>query len=59
MRTIVVYVTTGYVGSKNEDEFEVEDDATEEEISEMAEEYISQLSESGWYEKEEKETNER
>lgn len=34
MRTIKGYVSTGYVGSKREFTFEVEDDATVEEIEE-------------------------
>lgn len=50
MRKIIVYATTSIVGAKREDSFEVEDDATEEEINEIAEEYINELIETGWYE---------
>jgi len=52
MRTIIVYATTNYVGCKSEDEFEVEDDATDEEINETAQVMIAEMCESGWYEKE-------
>ena len=40
MRTITGYVSTGYVGSKREFTFEVEDDATEEQIQEAFEEEL-------------------
>ena len=52
MRTIIVYATTGYVNSGKQEEFEIEDDATDEEINDIAEEYIQEMIESGWYEKE-------
>ncbi len=53
MRTIFVYATTGYINSGKEESFEVEDNATDDEISDIAQEYIDEMIESGWYEKEE------
>ena len=38
MKKITVYIETACVGSRCEDEFEVDDDATEEEIEETAKE---------------------
>jgi len=40
MRRIKVVLSIGYVGCELEEEFEVEDNATEEEIAEMAQELI-------------------
>lgn len=54
MRTIVAWITTGIVGGEKSTEFEVEDNATDEEIDEMAEEAIYEMAESGWFEKEAK-----
>ncbi len=50
MKKIKVSVSTGYTGSKREDEFEIEDDATEEEINEVALEVMFQLIDFGWME---------
>jgi len=36
MKTIEVYVSTGYVGAEKTKTFEIEDDATDEEIEGMA-----------------------
>lgn len=54
MKTIVVSISTGYVGSRKECEFEVEDDATEEQINEMALEAMWDMLDYSWYEKDEK-----
>lgn len=51
MKTIVVRVSTGYVGSDREDEFQVEDDATEEEIHKIALEVREELCDWSWNEK--------
>ena len=56
MRKIKVYATTNYVGCKSEDTFEVSDDATDNEINEMAQEYIEEMIDTGWYEVDENET---
>jgi len=50
MKKIKVYVDSGYVGCKNENVIEVEDDATEEEIEELAGEAIYEMIDIGWYE---------
>ena len=52
MKVIVVSVSTGYVGAKREIEFSVEDDATEEEIEEMAKEAMFSLIDWNFWEKE-------
>ena len=53
MRTITVYVTTGYAGAENTETFEVPDDMSDEEISEIAQEYIQEMTDSGWYDSDE------
>lgn len=50
MRKIRVYVSTNKVGSECYDEFEVEDDCAEEEINELAEEYILDMINTYWKE---------
>lgn len=48
MRKIIVSVSTNRVGSKTEDEFEVEDDATDEEISKIAYDVMIEMIEYNW-----------
>jgi len=50
MRKFKVFATTNYVGCKAEDEFEVEDDATEQEIEDTARVMIAEMLDTGWYE---------
>lgn len=50
MKTIKVWVGTGYVGSLVKDTIEVEDDATEEEIDEMYQQWIWNVINAGWSE---------
>ena len=51
MKTIIVSVSTGYVGSKKEIEFEVGDEATEDEINEIALETMLEMIDWSWWEK--------
>ncbi len=48
MKTIQVYVGTGMEGSRITDTFEVEDDATEEQIEEDAKEVMFNMISWGW-----------
>lgn len=50
MKKIRVYVATNKVGSESYDEFEIEDDATEEEIDKEVEDYIWNMIDSYWEE---------
>ncbi len=50
MKTIKVFVSTGYVGSERSDTFEVEDNATKEEISKIALEVMYEMIDFGWQE---------
>ena len=50
MRTIEGYVETGKVGSRCVFEFEVEDDATDEEIDELARDLMFEQIEWSYYE---------
>lgn len=48
MKTIKVWVTTNKVGARVEDSFEVEDDATPEEIAEYAQDTMFQMVDWGY-----------
>ena len=48
MKTIKVTVTTGFVGAKREDTFEIDDDATDEEIEDTAQEAMFNMIEWSW-----------
>lgn len=50
MKKIKVYVATDKIGSECYDEFEIEDDATEEEIDKEAGDYIWNMIDSYWEE---------
>lgn len=50
MRKIKWQCDTGFAGCIHEDEFEVEDDATEEEINEMVEQEVNNYIEWTWWE---------
>lgn len=51
MRTIKIYIKTSKVGSQCDDTMEVEDDATDDEIEEMAKDAAFNMMEWGWSEK--------
>lgn len=51
MRIIRVYVSTSKVGSRCETEIEVDDEATEEDITELAQEAMFGMIEWDWREK--------
>ena len=51
MKTIVVTVSNGFANSRKYDEFEIDDDATEEEIQETAFEVMMQMLDWSYYEK--------
>lgn len=53
MRKIKLWVETGIVGGEHEDIIEVEDDTTEEELNEMALEFMWGYVQYGWSEAEE------
>lgn len=48
MKTIHVYLTIGYPTATHEDEIEVQDDATEEEIEQITQEWAQNYVEYGW-----------
>jgi hypothetical protein len=48
MKTIKWHLSIGYAGTDQEDEFEVEDDATDEEIEEMAKDAAFDCIDWGW-----------
>ena len=48
MKTLEVYVSVGLVGCRRSETIEVEDDATEEEIEEVARETMFSMIEWGW-----------
>ena len=50
MRKIKAHCGIGYVGAEHEEEFEFEDDATEDEISEAVKEWAEQYLEIWWNE---------
>lgn len=50
MRKIKVYLETGFAGCRIEEEFEVEDDATDAQLEEQAREAIFDRVDWGWYE---------
>lgn len=52
MKKIKVWLNTGFAGCVHENEFEVDDDATEEEIEEMAKEIAFNDIDWGWSESE-------
>ena len=49
MKLIKVKIDTGYAGCSHEDEFEVEDDATEEEINELVDDVVSNHIDVAWW----------
>lgn len=51
MKTYVAYIATDYDGSRCEEEFEMPDDATPEEIEAEAKEIAFNMCEWGYYEK--------
>ena len=51
MKTIIVSVTTGYIGARAECEIEVADDATDDEIEELALMAMHEMIEWSWWEK--------
>lgn len=54
MRKIKIWVSTGYVGASKEEVFEVEDDATDEEINDIALEILfGSMIDFNWHEIEE------
>lgn len=52
MKVIKIHVSTGYVGSTKTDVLMVEDDATEEEIKELALQWLWENVDFAWYEEE-------
>ena len=48
MKTIVVSIQTNIVGSRCEDEFEIEDNATDEEIEDAAKDIVWNMAEWNW-----------
>lgn len=50
MRKIKVYLETGFAGCRIEEEIEVEDDATDAEVEDLAREAIFDRIDWGWYE---------
>jgi hypothetical protein len=48
MRTIEVVIDTGFVGGKHTDTFEVEDDATPDEIEEMVQDVVQNYISVSW-----------
>ena len=50
MRKIKLWVETGFVGGEYEDFIEVEDDTTEEELNELAEQFMWECIGCGWSE---------
>ena len=50
MRKIKAYLETGFVGCRIEEEFEVEDDATQQQIEEEAREALFNSIDWGWHE---------
>lgn len=50
MRKIKAYLETGFAGCRIEEEFEVEDDATQEQIEEEAREAVFNSIDWGWHE---------
>ena len=50
MRKIKAYLDTGFAGCRIEDEFEVENDATQEQIEEEAREAVFNSIDWGWHE---------
>lgn len=52
MRKIKLWVETGFVNAEHTDFIEVEDDTTEEELNELAEQFMRESIECGWSEEE-------
>ena len=50
MKTIEVTVTSGFVGCRKTESFEVDDDVSDEEIEEMAQEVMFNMIEWSWHE---------
>ena len=50
MRKIKAYLDTGFAGCRIEEEFEVEDDATQQQIEEEAREAVFNSIDWGWHE---------
>lgn len=50
MRKIKAYLETGFAGCRIEEEFEVEDDATDAQVEEQAREAIFDRVDWGWHE---------
>lgn len=50
MRKVKAYLDTGFAGCRIEEEFEVEDDATQEQIEEEAREAVFNSIDWGWHE---------
>lgn len=50
MRKIKAYLDTGFAGCRIEEEFEVEDDATQQQIEEEAREAVFDSIDWGWHE---------
>lgn len=50
MRKIKAYLDTGFAGCRIEEEFEIEDDATQEQIEEEAREAVFNSIDWGWHE---------
>lgn len=59
MRKIKAYLDTGFAGCRIEEEFEVEDDATQEQIEEEAREAVFNSIDWGWNEVLDSEENKR
>ena len=50
MRSITLYVDTGFVGGDSYEDIEVPDDTTDEELDEMAQEFMNDHISYGWTE---------
>lgn len=50
MRKIKCFCSTGYVGSRREENIEVEDDATEDELQEEFQNWLNNNTDMGWCE---------
>jgi len=50
MRKVKLWIDTGYVGANYEEVIEVEDDCSEEELEEIAKDYLYNYIYFGWYE---------
>ena len=48
MKTIYVYLSIGFPAATHEDELEIEDDMTEEEIGTFVQEWANNYIETGW-----------